>query len=112
MKRVVIESPFKGDTKKNISYARACMHHSILKGEAPFASHLLYTQEGVLDDKFPLERLLGITAGFVWGEKADLVAVYIDLGITDGMSLGIHEAKERGTPVEHRRLGKPWSNLD
>jgi len=66
MRRVIIESPFagKGETAsermfeeyKNIRYLRACMRDCLLKGEAPFASHGLYTQEGVLDDTIPEER--------------------------------------------------------
>lgn len=47
MKRVVIESPFAGDVELNLRYLRACMHHCLKSGEAPYASHALYTQPGV-----------------------------------------------------------------
>lgn len=50
MMRVVVESPFAGDIQKNIEYARKCMADCLKRGEAPFASHLLYTQDGILDD--------------------------------------------------------------
>ncbi len=66
-KKVLVESPFKGDDERNIEYARACLHDCFLRKEAPFASHLLYTQPGVLDDNVPDERELGIEAGLVWG---------------------------------------------
>ena len=104
MIRVVIESPFAGDVEKNIAYARKCMTDCLKRGEAPFASHLLYTQDGILDDDIPHERELGIEAGFVWGELAEKVVVYQDLGISGGMQLGIDMAAARGIPVEYRSI--------
>lgn len=104
MKLVEIESPFAGDIEKNIKYARACMKDSLHRGEAPIASHLLYTQEGILDDTVPEERKLGMEAGKVWSKYAELVAVYTDLGISGGMQWGIDEAKKRGILVEYRTL--------
>ena len=74
------------------------------RGEAPFASHLLYTQPGVLRDEVDEERSLGIEAGLVWGAGADATVVYEDLGISGGMRMGIDRAKAEGRPVEMRRL--------
>lgn len=108
MKRVVIESPYAGDVERNTAYARACMLDSLHRGEAPYASHLLFTQPGILDDTNPVERRLGIEAGLAWGEAADLVAVYVDLGVSAGMRLGMERHRERGVPVEERRLGDSW----
>ena len=48
MIRVILESPYAGDIERNIDYARKCLRHSLLLGESPIASHLLYTQIGVL----------------------------------------------------------------
>ncbi|WP_456298617.1 DUF7768 domain-containing protein [Brevibacterium antiquum] len=45
---MVLESPFAGDTPTNLAYARAAMHDSLMRGEAPFASHMLYTQSRTL----------------------------------------------------------------
>ena len=39
MKLVIVESPFAGDTERNIRYARACLADCLRRGEAPFASH-------------------------------------------------------------------------
>jgi hypothetical protein len=55
---VIVESPFAGDVAANLSYGRRCMADCLRRGEAPFASHLLYTQPGVLDDSLPEERQL------------------------------------------------------
>lgn len=104
MRRVIVESPFAGDVERNQHYARLCLHDCLIRGEAPFASHLLYTQESVLDDNISDERTLGINAGLEWGAVADATVVYTDLGISGGMRLGIKRAEEVGRPVEHRAL--------
>lgn len=59
-RRVLIESPYAGDVARNERYARACLADSLARGEAPFASHLLYTQPGVLDDTNPHEHAAGM----------------------------------------------------
>ncbi len=102
---VLIESPFSGDVDTNIKYARACMRDSLLRGEYPFVMHLLYTQEGILDDDIPTERTLGIEAGLAWGKQARKTVVYTDLGITPGMEMGIQRAREEGREIEYRELG-------
>lgn len=104
MRRVIVESPYAGDVEKNETYARACLHDCLVRGEAPFASHLLYTQRGVLRDDVPGERTLGIEAGLVWGTVAEATVVYIDLGISAGMQKGIDRATARGRQVEYRKL--------
>lgn len=56
MRLVIVESPFAGDVEENIKYARAAVRDCLMRGEAPIASHLLYTQEGILNDDIPEER--------------------------------------------------------
>lgn len=110
MKLTIIESPYAPtnghSVEENIAYVRRCMADSLARGEAPYASHALYTQPGVLDDTIPTERRLGIDAGFAWGAQADRVAVYSDYGITRGMQEGIARAKSAGQEVVHRTIGK------
>lgn len=96
----MIESPYAGQVTRNVAYARACLLDSLRRGEAPFAMHLLFPQ--VLDDKNAEERALGIAAGLAWSERAELVALYVDLGISGGMRLAVEAAERRGIPVEHR----------
>lgn len=105
MKLVIIESPYAGNIGKNILYVRRCMLDCLKRGEAPFASHALYTQPGVLADDSPEERTQGIEAGLAWGEKADATIVYTDLGTTPRMTLGIERAQKHGRPVEYRQIG-------
>ena len=108
-KLVALESPFAGDVERNIRYGRACMKDCLQRGEAPFASHLLYTQEGVLDDTIPEERSLGIEAGLAIEEKLEVTVVYTDLGISPGMEYGIQRAKMVPRPVVYRQLKGEWS---
>lgn len=89
---VIIESPFAGDIERNERYLSACLADSLSRGEAPFASHGLYTRPGVLDDLQPVERERGILAGFSWRRAASITAVYSDLGISGGMQRGIDDA--------------------
>lgn len=104
MRLVIIESPYAGDIETNIAYARAAMRDSIMRGEAPYASHLLYTQPGILDDKNTAERAGGIERGLLWGRAAEATVVYHDLGISSGMKVGIARANQEGRPVEYRSL--------
>jgi hypothetical protein len=99
---VIVESPYAGDVEENTRYARACVRDSLLRGEAPIASHLLYTQPGILDDAVPAERAHGIDAGLAWGTVAHATVVYTDRGISRGMTYGIENAKAAGRPVEFR----------
>lgn len=96
--------------KRNLMYLRAAMRDCLRRGESPYASHGLYTQEGVLDDKIPEERAWGIQAGFAWRQVAELTVVYDDLGISRGMDYGIADAEKRGVPVEYRQLGEGWGS--
>ena len=104
-RRVILESPYAGDVAANVTYARACVRDSVLRGEAPIASHLLFTQDGILDDDKPEERKIGIEAGLAWLGSTDAMVVYTDRGISNGMKAAIAEAERLHVPIEYRRLG-------
>lgn len=136
-RRVVIESPFSGGShtapcdlarerakrkgnpglcftscgaedrrQRNLRYLDACVRDSLRRGEAPFASHGFYPR--VLDDWDPEQRRLGTEAGFVWGEVAELAAVYADLGLSRGMKEGLGRWGKLSIPIETRFLGEGW----
>jgi hypothetical protein len=115
MKRVILESPFAANISEgileNVKYARRCVRDCLMRGEAPIASHLLYTQEGILDDSIPSERELGIAAGHAWLPAAIASVVYLDRGLSEGMKLGIRSAKSSGIPILYRFLGH-WEDAD
>ena len=112
MKLVVIESPYAGDVEANVAYAKRCVLDCLRRGEAPYASHLFFTQPGLLDDLVPEERKLGIEAGFAWGRAAKIVAIYVDRGISGGMKQGIASASARGAHIEVRALDRDVSKDD
>lgn len=107
--RVLIESPLAAPTAegvvRNKKFARACMRDCLTRGEAPYASHLLFAQEGLINDDVPEERAIGIHAGLVWGTAAAKTVVYTDLGISPGMDRGILRAKADKREIEYRELG-------
>jgi hypothetical protein len=131
MRLVIIESPYAGATPEdvaiNVAYARACLLNSLLKGEAPIASHLLYTQ--VLDDKIPEQRKMGIDAGLAWRKvfavqsvrvdarsaetpwvERDIYArvlpvFYVDLGWSRGMEAAQVMYRAEGIAYEERTIG-------
>jgi hypothetical protein len=108
VRRVIIESPY-GNTDKtvveaNVEYARRCIRDSLARGEAPIASHLLYTQPGILNDDVPTERAWGIAAGLAWGAVADATVVYLDRGLSGGMKHGIARAVYEKRNVDFRSI--------
>jgi hypothetical protein len=108
LKLVVIESPLSAPSRagieRNKDYARECMRDSLRRGEAPYASHLLFDQPGILDDTIPLQREQGMMAGFAWGGHAERVAFYVDLGVSDGMIRGFERAIQTDADIVVRSL--------
>lgn len=111
MRRVILETPYRGRVIvsplegwwlkwRNRVYARQAVHDCLMRGEAPFASHLLYSQ--VLHDNWPDERDIGIQAGLTWLAVADASVVYVDRGVSEGVRRGIaaqRSAASRSTIV-------------
>jgi hypothetical protein len=104
MKKVIIESPYAGDIERNIKYARKCVKDSLNRNESPICSHLLYTQDGILDDNIPRERSLGINAGLAWADVADKHVFYIDYGMSVGMNYAMELAVENDMDIEFREI--------
>ena len=106
MRLVIVESPYAGDVVANIMYARRCVKDSLQRGEAPIASHLLYTQPGILNDDVPEERKWGIAAGLEWGEVADAHVFYVDRGWSKGMKEAFERCTIIGRTYDIRRIDK------
>jgi hypothetical protein len=81
MRRVIVETPYAGKSHwriiaffqrtQNRRYARAAVRDSLMRGETPIASHLIYTQPGILRDEIEGERQQGIDAGLAWRGVAE-----------------------------------------
>lgn len=104
MRRVVIESPYAGDVAENVAYAARCVRDCLQRYESGIASHLLYTQHGILDDNRPADRERGIKAGLAWHVVADAVVFYTDRGWSRGMIAAHKAALAARCPVEIRSL--------
>lgn len=114
MRCVILESPYKARSEKQLEmhlyYARLAMKDCLNRGEAPFASHLLYTQADILDDTLQEERAQGMSAGFAWGKFADSAVIYTDLGLTSGMEDAIELYGTLGISIYHRKV-RNWDKL-
>ena len=103
---VVVETPFKATQYYTQEQHRLYLLHALAdcykRGEAPFASHHLATE--VLNDDDDYERSLGIRCGKAWGKYADVVAVYSDLGCSEGMKDAIAYYKTLNKVIDWRKL--------
>lgn len=102
MRRVILVSPYAGDVDRNVAYAREAMLDCLRRGEAPFASHLLYPQ--ALDDNDPESRALGLAAERAWIAVAEAMVVYQERGLSPGMTGAIAVALKAGLTIEYRRI--------
>jgi hypothetical protein len=102
----IVESPYKATAHYTAEQHRLYLLHAIedclRRGEAPYASHHLIPE--ILDDDDHVERAFGIKCGLAWGMHADLVAVYSDLGVGDGMKDAIEHYSRIGKRIEWRKL--------
>lgn len=119
IRKVYVETPYSGNIEENVDYAIRCMRDCLARGEAPFLSHLLYTQapEGrgfVADDSehvTSVGRHAAINAAQEWRKVADATVVYTDRGMSGGMHAGIAHAKTVGQAIEYRSLKKSANTL-
>lgn len=119
MRLVIVESPFASrgprdnvnwavlgsDSSLNVKYACDLCRYVALRGDAPYASHLLLTR--FLDDNVEAERAAGIESGLAWGRLAQLTVVGVDRGISRGMQYGIERARAEGRAIEWLSL-REW----
>jgi len=101
---VVIESPFSGDLTTHKGYLQECILDCLNRGEAPFASHQMYTD--ALDDDNKQERKLGIDCGYAWMNVAEAVVFYIDFGWSKGMLAALKKCSELRLDAETRRISR------
>lgn len=102
----LIESPFSAvnerELVRNVYYTMLAVRDSLERGEAPYASHLFFTQ--MLDDTNQRDRDLGIIAGLDIGKFAKKSALYLDLGLSKGMEYGVKKANIEGRELIERQL--------
>lgn len=125
MRIVCLESPFKPSKediatysgrfsvtellRQNIVYARMALLNALKLGEAPLASHLLYTQVWTERDDL---RDAGIKAGIELHHRADAVVLYVDLGTSAGMKRAADNARLIGVELLTRSILDAASGKD
>ena len=106
-KCAIIISPFMAEDYTKASqmsrYSIRAVKDSLSKMEAPLANHAFYHE--ALNVRNPIERDIGLLTNLSWMKAADLVAVYVDFGITPAMQVAINAAMLRNKRIEYRTIG-------
>ena len=84
-------------------YATRAIKDSLSKNEAPLASYVFYSD--ALSPRNPIERDIGLQSQLTWMKGADIIAVYMDFGITPAMQAVINSAILRVKRIEYRTIG-------
>ena len=98
MKLIYVASPYSGDVKDNIKFARDACRFVMENGHAFFAPHLIYPQ--ILNDRIPEERRLGMDMGLAVLSKCDELWAF-GVVVSKGMQREIDHAEQLGIPVRH-----------
>lgn len=108
-RRIVIESPLKGDLETNRRYATWCCRYMHEQGYAPIASHLV--APWFMDDRVPADREAGINMPWFW-LPGDPHYFFVDLGESSGMTAARVRCISLGLPVlENCRLPARYFEL-
>lgn len=108
-KRVIVVTPFlieKVDQKHKLErYAKAATQDSFKNNEAPISSQLMYLNlSGTTGTN--LERDASFVTQLNWMLKADIVAFYIDYGITPAMESMLNFCLRKNINNELRMIGE------
>lgn len=95
-KLVYICSPYAGDVRKNVEFAKAACRYAMEQNYTPVAVHLLYPQ--FLDDHDPIQREAGLRMGHRVLEACDELWL-CGSRISTGMAMELQEAQSLGIPV-------------
>ncbi len=95
---VYIASPYAGDVKQHVAFAKAACRYAMTQGYTPIAVHLLYPQ--FLDDGVPEERKEGLRMGLrvlIACDELWLCGEEVSLGMEQEKNL----AERVGIPIHY-----------
>lgn len=105
-KAVLVVSPFMAENPAKADfmsrYALRATQDSVKRNEAPICNHLFYYQ--FLNTNITVERDQGLHSMLTWVPKCDILAVYIDHGITQAMQSVIGLAQVKNRKIEYRTI--------
>ncbi len=87
-------SPYRGNTERNVAYAKELTRIALDNGYAPIAPHLYLTQ--VLNEEVPEQREIGMGAGMEILHQCRYIIIGSRFGISEGMSGEIDAAIDAG----------------
>lgn len=87
-------SPYRGDTERNMVYAKELTRLALDNGYAPITPHLYLTQ--VLDEDDPEQRSKGMAAGEELLKHCRYILIGSRFGLSEGMTGEIKTAIETG----------------
>lgn len=102
MTRAYICSPYRGNIEANLRYLDQAIKYSLDLGEAPYAPHLYLPK--YFDDNVAAKRYQALRIGEKFLSVCNIIAVYTDYGISDGMQGEIDYAKSIRIPIIIRKI--------
>lgn len=87
-------SPYQGDTKRNIEYAKELTRLALDNSYVPVTPHLYLTQ--VLDEDDPVQREKGMAARTELLKHCRYILIGSRFGLSEGMLAEINTATENG----------------
>jgi len=108
MKLTIIEAPFDADEKKRQWYTQLCIQDCFDRDESPFSADGFYSR--YVDQDVMTQRAKSISAGLEWARYADIIAFYIDYGISASMEANMKMYKAQGKKIECRYIFKREEN--
>lgn len=105
-KSVIVVTPFVAEDPAKAAmmqrYSLRCFRDALGKTEAPLVTNAMF---GDLNFRNPIERDLGLQTQLAWMKAADLVAFYVDFGMTPAMEVVMNAAKLKQKRIEQRLIG-------
>jgi hypothetical protein len=100
------------DRAINRRYAKLCLRDALLRGEHPYASHVLFdvpAEQGKLRER---EARACMRSGTAWGAHGEVRAYYIDRGLSAEMRAAMRDsdllASSDAWPCQHVEFRTLW----
>jgi len=93
----IAEDPARADIMRR--YDSRAIKHSLSKNEAPFPGNLLYAYLNIRD---PIERDVGLQCQLAWLKGCEVVAFYVDYGVTPAMEVIMNATALKFKRIERR----------
>lgn len=104
-KLVYITSPYTGNIKRNLAFAKAAGLLAVHEGCTPIITHLMYP--AILDDNNPEERSLGMLMDMSLVKLCNELWCFDANGISKGMQAKMAFAKNNNIPIVYRHERRP-----